>query len=158
MVDEELINLITNMAKKESGYAQELRDLANNVKHPVLKALFLGIASDSRKHAKFYESISALLSNPYPLISQEKLDEIKEAVKKHIITESDMVKISKELAEREKDPRIKLLLMAIHHDELAHHKILVSIQENIAKALTLTEEELWDLIWKDSLWHGTPGG
>jgi hypothetical protein len=69
-----------------------------------------------------------------------------------------MVRISRELADREKDPRVKLLLMAIHHDELAHHKILVSIQENIVKALTLTEKELWDLIWKDSLWHGTPGG
>jgi len=122
------------------------------------KSLFIGISSDSEKHSKIYEAIALILTSQYPLISQENLDEINEVIKRHIETEEEMIKVTKELISQVKDPKIKLLLSAIHADEIAHHRVLVSVKENIAKALTLTEDELWNLIWKDSLWHGAPGG
>lgn len=48
--------------------------------------------------------------------------------------------------------------MAIYDDEQKHHKLLLDIKDKIAKRETLTEDVLWDLIWKDSPWHGAPGG
>jgi hypothetical protein len=53
---------------------------------------------------------------------------------------------------------VKLLISAIADDESRHHKLLLDIKEKIAKPETLTEDILWEMIWKDSPWHGTPGG
>ncbi len=153
-----VLELAKLMAKKERSYAKELSDLADEINHPVLKALIAGIASDSEKHSRFYEAVIALLSSKYPLLSQEKLDLIRDAVRRHIEVEAEMIKLTKEWAEKTDDSRLKLILMAIHDDEVKHHSLLVSIERHIARAETLTEQDLWDMIWKDSLWHGAPGG
>jgi len=50
------------------------------------------------------------------------------------------------------------VLEAIYSDELEHHKLLVSIKRNIAEKEKFGEEELWDMVWKESPWHGAPGG
>lgn len=155
---DDLLELARSMAEKEKEYAGKLRRLSDEIGHPVLKALITGIASDSEKHGMFYEAVVKLLSEEYPLMSQEKLDLIHEAIKKHIDVEAEMIKLTGELAKEVKDPRLKLILMAIHDDEVKHHNLLVSIEKHIAEALTLTEQDLWDMVWKDSLWHGAPGG
>jgi len=154
----DLLGQAKAMADKEKKYAKELQDLADQVSHPVLKALIAGIASDSEKHSMFYEAITVLLSSRHPLMSQENLDLIRDAVRRHIEVEAEMVKLTKKWAEETDDPRLKLILMAIHDDEVKHHSLLVSIERHIARAVTLTEQDLWDMIWKDSLWHGAPGG
>lgn len=146
------------MIKEELSYANDLRDLANQLKHPILKVLFLGVALDSEKHSKLYEAILSILIKEYPLISQEKLDLIKERIKKHIEIEERMIELTKKLTEKTKDLRLKLILSAIHDNEVKHHSLLQNIEKNIAEAETLTKEALWDMIWKDSLWHGASGG
>jgi hypothetical protein len=52
---------------------------------------------------------------------------------------------------------VKLILGAIYSDEVEHHKVLVSVKERLAKAEVLTEQDFWDMVWRDSPWHGTPG-
>jgi hypothetical protein len=56
------------------------------------------------------------------------------------------------------NPKKKLIMEAILNDELIHHKLLLNIYEIIAKAEALTEEKMWDILWRDSPFHGTPGG
>lgn len=69
-----------------------------------------------------------------------------------------MINLVKELIKKTTDPRLKIILEAIYSDELKHHNILVNLLKNIAEREVYTEEELWDAIWKDSPWHGAPGG
>lgn len=142
----------------EEKYAEELRKLATSLQHPVLQALFLGIAKDSEKHSLFYKSIAKVLGGVQPLISEEDLKKISETITKHIELEARMMEEARTILEGTNDPRVKLLAAAIYEDEAKHHKLLVNIKEKIAEAETLTEQVLWDMIWKDSPWHGAPGG
>lgn len=158
MDKEKLIPLLKEMSQKEKEYAQELRELSEKFKHPVLSALIKGIALDSEKHSIFYESLVKLLSETQPFISEEELEIIKKGIRKHIEMEAEMIEFTRKLVKETTDPRQKMILAAIYEDEVKHHKVLVDIEKNVAEAETFTEEQLWDAVWRDSPWHGSPGG
>lgn len=146
------------LAELEKRYASELIELANSIKHPVLSALFYSVAKDSEKHALMYESLVRLMKHEEPFISEEDFKAISTVIHKHIETEMKMLEESAKLLSEIGDPRAKLILAAIMDDEARHHKLLLSIKKNIAEESTLTEEIFWNMVWRDSPWHGAPGG
>ncbi len=146
------------MSKREEEYANKLIELTNKFKHPLLSSLIKAIANDSYKHAMFYNAMAELLSGRQPVVTEEEFKTIAEGIEEHIITEKDMIEFTGKLLNETKDPRLKLILAAIHEDEIKHHKLLISIKDNIAEYGKFGEEELWDAVWKDSPWHGSPGG
>jgi len=152
------VDEVLKFAQLEERYSEELKKLAESLRHPVLKALFAGIAKDSEKHSLMYRAIADLLSRQQPAISEEDLKGISEAVERHIETEAKMLEEAKKLLAGSDDPRVKLIVAAIADDESKHHAVLVSIKKRIAEAETLKEYMVWDLIWRDSPWHGAPGG
>ncbi|MEM0005095.1 MAG: ferritin-like domain-containing protein [Desulfurococcaceae archaeon] len=149
---------LRKLALMEETYANELMKLANSIKHPVLRSLFESIAKDSEKHALMYKAVIEVLESTQPFISEEDLKRVTVSINQHIETEIKMLNIALSIASEAKDPRVKLLISAIADDESRHHKLLLNIKEKIAKPETLTEDILWEMIWKDSPWHGTPGG
>ncbi len=151
-------NEILEFAELEEKYAEELRELAKSLKHPVLKAVFEGVSKDSEKHCALYKAIAALVSEVQPFISEEDLERITATIEKHIKLELLMLERAKGILLNVEDPRIKLLAASIADDESKHHKMLLSIKKWIAEAETFTESMLWDLVWKESPWHGAPGG
>lgn len=154
----DLVEKFSNFAKMEKMHAEVLRVLANKLKHPTLKAIFASISKDSEKHAELYSSLVSLLKEPQPFISEEDLKGIGEVIEAHIATEARMIAEARDALSSVEDSRMKLILAAILDDETRHHKLLLSIKERIAAAETLTENLLWDMVWKDSPWHGSPGG
>lgn len=155
---EQYAKLFVDLADMEEEYAENLKVLADRVRHPVIRALLLGIANDSKKHSMVYKAIVELITRYQPTISQEEFERLAEEISKHIETEAKMIEMTKGLMEQFKDPRVKLLLAAIHDDELEHHKVLTSIRDRIASEYMVSEEDVWNTIWRDSPWHGTPGG
>jgi rubrerythrin len=149
---------LRKLALMEETYANELMKLANSIKHPVLRSLFESIAKDSEKHALMYKAVIEVLESTQPFISEEDLKRVTVSINQHIETEIKMLNIALSIVSEAKDPRLKLLISAIADDESRHHKLLLNIKEKIAKPETLTEDILWEMIWKDSPWHGTPGG
>ncbi len=149
---------ILEFAELEEKYAEELRELAESLKHPMLKAVFEGISKDSEKHCLLYRAIAVILSEVQPFISEEDLKRVAATIEKHIRLESLMLEKAKEILLKVGDPRVKLLVASIADDESRHHKLLLSIKTGIAEAETLTESMVWDLVWKESPWHGAPGG
>lgn len=149
---------LRELALMEETYANELKKLANSIKHPVLRVLFESIAKDSEKHALMYKAVVEVLESTQPFISEEDLKRVTVSINQHIETEIKMLNKALSIASEAKDPRVKLLISAIADDESRHHKLLLDIKEKIAKPETLTEDILWEMIWKDSPWHGTPGG
>jgi rubrerythrin len=105
-----------------------------------------------------YKAVIEVLESTQPFISEEDLKRVTVSINQHIETEIKMLNIALSIASEAKDPRVKLLISAIADDESRHHKLLLNIKEKIAKPETLTEDILWEMIWKDSPWHGTPGG
>lgn len=158
MSEQDLYKKFIDMSEKEQKYSQELADIANKFKHPVLKALIYAVSRDSEKHRFFYYSLAQLVKSSQPVLTEEEFKYIAEGIDKHIQVEKEMIEYTQRLLNETKDPRMKIILAAIYEDEVKHHKLLVTIKDKIARRETLTEEELWDMIWKDSPWHGTPGG
>lgn len=153
-----IIDELIKYSRLEESYARELGLLAERLHHPVLKAIFAGIAKDSEKHSVFYRAIADALSRAQPFIKEEELKEISEVIEKHIETEAKMLEEARQLLQSTSDPRAKLLLAAIVEDEAKHHALLVSVKKRIAEPEAFTEETMWDMVWKESPWHGTPGG
>ncbi|MEM1644773.1 MAG: ferritin-like domain-containing protein [Ignisphaera sp.] len=158
MNEEQYTEMFKYLVEMERRYSENLRILADRIKHPVMKALLIGIANDSEKHAQFYTAIIELITKYQPAISQEEFKILKEEIEKHIETELKMIETTKQLFTKFGDPRVKLLLMAIHEDEIKHHKVLISIRDNVTTEYVINEEDMWNAIWRDSPWHGTPGG
>lgn len=158
ILNNEFSKIIEEMIYKELEYSKKLKNLGEKIKHPLLRALFIGISLDSEKHSKFYRAILSLLKETLPLISEDDLNQIKEEIKQHIETEARMLEITKNLLNKAEDPRLKLILAALYQDENNHHKLLIDIERNIAKKETFTEADYWEAVWKDSPWHGAPGG
>ena len=152
------LNVFKEMVEKEKLYAKALTELSKKIEHPVLQSIFVGIASDSLKHSQLYEGLVKLLTSPQPVLSQKELELISREIDKHIETEAQMVKLVGELLKEVEDPRVKLILSAIHSDEAEHHRVLISVRDSLAKREVVAEEDVWDMIWRASPWHGTPGG
>lgn len=153
-----LVDKLLEYEELEERHSSELKRLASSIKHPVLKALFTAISMDSLKHSIMYRALRELLSTPQPFISEEDLKAISSTIRKHIETEALMLEEARRLLAVSNDPRVKLVMAAIADDEVKHHEVLKSIEKRIAELETLTEELYWNMVWKDSPWHGTPGG
>ncbi|MEM0005314.1 MAG: ferritin-like domain-containing protein [Ignisphaera sp.] len=158
MSGEQFVELFKELVDMERKHAERLKNLADRIGHPVLKVLLLGIADDSEKHALFYQAMVELSTRYQPAISQEEFRMLGEEIIRHIETEARMMEVTKELLNRFSDPRLKLLLAAVHDDEVKHHRVLVSIRDNVGGEYVVGEEDMWNAIWRDSPWHGTPGG
>lgn len=146
------------MSEKEKIYAKSLSDLSNKIKHPALRAVFLAISSDSIKHSLLYQTLVQFLTSAQPVITQEEFDLVAKEIDNHIETEAQMIKFVEEIISKVNDARIKFILSAILSDEIVHHKLLVSIKDNLVKRELITEEDVWEAIWRESPWRGTPGG
>ncbi len=155
---QKLLEIARRMIEEERNYAEELEYVAHSIAHPVLQVLLKSIALDSRKHSVMYEALTRIISETQPALSSNELETISEAVKKHIETEAKMIELTEKLLKEIGDPKIKLILAAIHDDEVKHHKILLDVKKNIAEKEIISEQELWDALWKDSPWHGGSGG
>jgi len=153
-----IIDKVIEYLKLERQYAEELKTLAESIKHPVLRALFLGISQDSLKHSLMYEAIKQVLEQTQPFITIEELKKIASTIEKHIKTEAKMLEEARKIFSTSQDPGVKLIAAAIADDESKHHTLLLDIKKRIAEEEALTEERIWDMIWKESPWHGTPGG
>jgi len=77
---------------------------------------------------------------------------------KHIRLEAELIgKIGKKLPSIE-DKKVKLLLNAILMDEKRHHELLKKVLEILVRGETITEEDWWDILWRNVPFHGALGG
>ncbi|MFX1563312.1 MAG: ferritin family protein [Promethearchaeota archaeon] len=124
----------------------------------LVRRLIEGIAIDSNKHALILQAIIAHLESKTPFITEEKRNELGKNIRHHIELEAQAIKTYSNLIPKSPDSGTKKLLEYILEDERRHHKLLKEIYTLIIEKETLTEQDLWDLTWKDVPFHGSPGG
>lgn len=128
------------------------------IRNPAVKGVLKGISLDSVKHAEMYKAAIELLSSVPPALTQAEFDELLKFVKKHIAEEEKAILSMEEVMNQVEDEKVKLLLEAIFSDEQRHHKLLSEIMNIIVRRETITEEDWWDVLWKNVPFHGAPGG
>jgi rubrerythrin len=154
----ELLNFLKEQMKIENKIVESLNNALVEIRNPAVKGVLKGISLDSVKHAEMYGSAVKLLTEVSPALTQENLDKQRELVEKHIRMEAELIQRISEKISGIKNDKVKLLLNAILMDEKRHHKLLVKVLGVLVRGETITEEDWWDLLWKNVPFHGAPGG
>lgn len=138
--------------------AEKLEEGVKSLKSEVIKSILGSIANDSRKHAEIYSGILRILREVGPAITEEDFSRLEGIVKTHIRMEEEMIETLNRFFKEVDDKRVEYLFRYILDDEVKHHRLLLNILELIVKREVVTEKDIWDFIWREVPFHGTPGG
>ncbi len=72
--------------------------------------------------------------------------------------EAELIKKLEKVVPTLENKKVKFLLNSILADERRHHAMLKVVLEIIVKGETITEDDWWELLWKNVPFHGAPGG
>ena len=155
---DELVSFLKAQIMVENDIVDSLNTGLVEVKNPPVKGVLKGISLDSVKHAEMYGAASELLTGVSQALTQEHLDKQKALVEKHIRMEAELIKKIGKVLPSVENEKVKLLLNAILEDEKRHHELLKMVLEILVRGETITEEDWWELLWKNVPFHGAPGG
>ncbi|MGB9854905.1 MAG: hypothetical protein ACPLRY_08930 [Candidatus Bathyarchaeales archaeon] len=156
--ENDLLRFIEKQITIEKEIVNSLNEAVKDMGNQPVKGVLRGISLDSVKHAEMYESALTLLTTVPQALSQEQLDKQRSLVEKHIRIEAELIKKISDILPEVENNKVKLLLTAILADEKRHHGLLKQVLEILVRGETITEEEWWDIIWKNVPFHGAPGG
>lgn len=154
----DLLKFIEKQITVEKEIVDSLNEALKDMGNQSVKGVLRGISLDSVKHAEMYESALKLLTTVSQALSQEQLDRQRSLVEKHIRIEAELIKKIIAILPKVENNKVRLLLTAILADEKRHHALLKQVLEILVRGETITEEEWWDIIWKNVPFHGAPGG
>jgi len=155
---DELVSFLKAQIMVENDIVDSLNTGLVEVKNPPVKGVLKGISLDSVKHAEMYGAASELLTGVSQALTQEHLDKQRALVEKHIRMEAELIKKIGKVLPSVENEKVKLLLNAILEDEKRHHELLKMVLEILVRGETITEEDWWELLWKNVPFHGAPGG
>ncbi len=154
----ELSDFLKEQIKTEHKIVESVNSSLGEIGNPVVKGVLQGISLDSMKHAEIYSSTIKLLTGVSQALTQEHLDKQREVVEKHIRMEAELIARISQVMPSIENENAKFLITAILSDEKRHHELLKRVLEIIVRGETITDEEWWDILWKNVPFHGAPGG
>ncbi|RLI54160.1 MAG: hypothetical protein DRO87_10590 [Candidatus Thorarchaeota archaeon] len=155
---EETLAFIDKQIALEERIIKIVEENVAELGNAFVRDLLLGISTDSKKHAALLKSLRKAVEGPTPFISEQERNKIAKGIEAHIKMEEEAVKTYGELAEKSDSDQVKTIAMMIREDEIRHHSLLKELHKTVIEPETLTEDLLWDTMWKDSPWKGSPGG
>ena len=158
MEKNETLEFISKQIELEDQIVAIVKENVDKLGNVFIKELLLGISQDSQKHAMLLRALKKAVEGPTPFISEEERDKIAKGIETHIKLEENAVKTYGELAEKSDDDQVKTIASMIKEDEIRHHQLLLELHKAVIEPETLTQDDIWDLMWRDSPWHGSPGG
>jgi rubrerythrin len=154
----DLLKFIEKQITIEKEIVNSLNEAIRDMGNQPVKGVLRGISLDSVKHAEMYDSALTLLTTVPQALSQEQLDKQRSLVEKHIRIEAEIIKKISDVLPEVENNKVKLLLTSILADEKRHHELLKQVLEILVRGETITEEDWWDILWKNVPFHGAPGG
>ena len=138
----------------EEKYAIELDKEYRGYGNEVVRQLIASIMVDSRKHAGLYKTAAYIIEGKSLSIMDLELEELEKHLKLHIEKEQEMIDAAKGLMDEVKDERVNKILTWIYEDELFHHPMLKVLLDVVLKRETISEEDVWDMVFRDLPTHG----
>ncbi len=155
--EKELVTFFREQVKHEEEIVESINKALRKLKNPVVVSVLKGMSLDSLKHADMYKAAESIISVA-PAMSEDELDHLNEVVKRHIIDEEKVMRKVDVFIKKIKDKKIRFLLESIQADERRHHELLKTIMDVVARGETISEDEWWEILWKNVPFHGAPGG
>ena len=157
MSEDKTIRFFKDQIELEHRIVKAITRSLKTIRNPVAKQVLRAIAFDSQKHAGIYNAAIALFSVT-PALTDEEFTRLKETTERHIEDEEKAISALDEFMKGVKDEKIRFLLESIAADERKHHQLLKKVGELIVRREAITEEDWWEILWKNVPFHGTPGG
>lgn len=158
MNKEETLDFIDKQIALEMKIIEIVKENVAQLGNAFVKDLLIGISTDSQKHAALLKSLRKSVEGPTPFISEKERDKIAKGIAAHIKMEEQAVETYGELAKKSDNEQVKTIAMMIREDEIRHHALLKELHKTVIEPETLTEDMIWDAMWRDTPWHGSPGG
>ena len=155
--EKELVDFFHEQEKLEEEIVKSISKALETIKNPVVEAVLKGISYDSSKHAEIYRSAAQIIAVA-PALTEEEFKHLEKVVRWHIENEEKLIGRLREAVNKTANDRVKFLLESILADEKRHHDLLNLIMDIIVKGETITDQDWWDIIWKNVPFHGAPGG
>jgi len=155
--EKRLVSFFQEQARLEEEIVKSVNKALETVKNPVVESVLKGMALDSTKHAAIYRAAEQIV-HVAPALTESEFDQLKRVVRWHIENEDKIIKRLQDAIKKTDDERIRFLLRAIVADEKRHHKLLDAIMDIVVKGETITNDEWWEMLWKNVPFHGAPGG
>ena len=142
------------LSELEEKYAVELDREYRGYGNELVRALIHSVMIDSQKHAGLYKAAQMIAEGRSLSITEEEYETLEKKLKLHIEKEKEMLESVKQLIDEVQDERIKKILIKIYDDELMHHPFMTTFLELILKRETITEQDIWDMLFRDLPTHG----
>ena len=155
--DAELLEFFRQQGKREEAIVKSINKAVKNLKNLVVVLVLKGISFDSAKHADLYKAAENILSVA-PAMSEGELKRLEKVVTWHIDNEEKLMTKLEEAIEKTGDKRARFLLESIMTDEKRHHELLKTMMDTVVRGETITEDEWWEMTWRNVPFHGSPGG
>ncbi|MCK5627966.1 ferritin-like domain-containing protein [Candidatus Bathyarchaeota archaeon] len=156
--NKDLVDFLERQILIEEKIVDSLNLGIKDVENPPVKGVLKGISLDSKKHAELYSAAITLLTEVSQALTQKNLDEQKALVERHIQMEAELINKLEGVLPTIQNEKVKFLLNTILSDERRHHELLGMVLEMIVRRETITEDEWWEILWKNVPFHGAPGG
>jgi len=158
MSDRSKVTFFEKQISLENRIVKVAERSVKDTKNILVRELIRGIALDSKKHARMLSALVGKYTKSTPLLDETLTKKLEKDVKEHIELEEKALDTYKELLNQITDEAEKVIVNAIVNDETRHHELLKGIHKMIVEKETLTEKDMWDWVWKDASFHGSPGG
>jgi rubrerythrin len=158
MNKEETLAFIDKQIELEHKIVKIVEENVAELGNVFVKTLLLAVSTDSKKHADLLTALRNAVEGPTPFISERERDKIAKGIEAHIKMEEQAVKTYGELVEKSDNEQVKSIAGMIREDEFRHHALLKDLHKTVIEPETLTEDDIWDVLWKDTPWKGSPGG
>jgi hypothetical protein len=140
----------------EGKYAVELDKEYRGYGNEVVRQLIASVMVDSNKHAGLYKTAAYIVEGKSLSIMDLEFEELEKHLRLHIEMEQEMIDAAKGLMEEVEDQRVKKILTWIYEDELFHHPMMKVLLEVVLKREMISEEDVWDMLFRDLPTHGAP--
>lgn len=154
----EMLDFLKKQIKLEERIVKMAEKTVSKTENVLVREMIRGIALDSKKHANLLTAMIGLVLSKTPFLTVEERKDIGQNIKEHIKLEELAIETYTEMLKEVKNKHMRLLLKYLIADEHRHHELLTRIDKEIVEVETFTEEDVWDIMWKDSVFHGSPGG
>jgi len=155
--EKDLVEFFREQARLEEEIVKSVNKALKSIKNAVVESVLKGMALDSSKHAAIYRAAEQIV-RVAPALTESEFNQLREVVKWHIENENKVIKRLEDAVKRTQNKRIRFLLRAIVADEKRHHQLLDAIMDLVVKGETITDDEWWEMLWKNVPFHGAPGG
>ncbi len=157
MSESEMKEFFKEQIKLEHHIVESVTNSLKTVRNPIVKQVLRAIAFDSQKHAGIYNAAISI-STVTPALTDKEYTELQKMTAKHIVDEGKAIAALDKIMPKIKDKKVKFLLQSIVADERKHHELLNKIMDLVVKKEAITEEDWWEILWKNVPFHGAPGG